>query len=188
MVYIPLSIQKKIIRDEFRFKTLESQYYTAQAVPTTIDSSNFIPTFKQPTFEPEQGLLIACFHEAISDTSAFYHLVFTDEVAPNKELDKEYRKIRAKEYGRIRDVESVEIKIVGGKPKLFHFENDAAFGQPYETSIHFKEEPKYTGIIHSQTWNHLLGAYPNLLILLRGGYKEVTPKYIKGSRQDAEAY
>jgi len=136
------------------------------------------PRVYQPKHEPEEGRLVAVFIEP-----GAVHLVFQDEIAPSKEFDTKYREIRQKVFGRVHDVESVEL--IDGQIK---FVNNAAFLNIYESSLHWTSVEPYKGAIFTETWNHMLSAGGKWINIIRGGYRLGGATIIPGDRQAAEKW
>jgi len=165
---------EKIIATEVEHQSMQLTYFIKREKVGIIPS----PKVYQPKREPEEGNLVAIFVEP-----GAAHLVFKDEIAPNKELDDEYREIRLKVFGRAHDVESVELTEEGIK-----FVNNAAFLNIYESSLHWTALEPYKNAIFSETWNHMLSAGGKWINIFRGGYRLVEATIIPGDRQAAEKW
>lgn len=159
-----------IIDLEIAFRQEQSQYFLARAVTGPVIE----PRVFLPVLDPVDLLAVLVEPGAV-------HLVFADEVHPDRTVDEQYRKIRWQVWGRAHDVESAEVR--DGK---LHFVGSSSFGNLYETSIHGDREEAYEGAVYSNTWNHLLSAKPEWPLRLRGGYREVKVAIMRGSRADAE--
>lgn len=136
------------------------------------------PKIYVPVFDPAR--VVAVFLD-----TGMVHIVWDDEYIPfSKLIDEAYRRVRCKKYGRVADVESVE---VAGNRAEFPY----TFGepQPYETSLHFDAVLSYNGRIFSWTWNHMLSSRPSPWVMIRGGYRlERGYEIRRGTREDAEDY
>jgi hypothetical protein len=170
---LPQYLIENIIRQELSFREAQSLFFRSRAKTGDI----FVPEVYQPVIEPEVSTLRFIFVEP-----GAAHLVFADEVAPDGELDRRYRDIRREQFGRVTDVESVEF--ASGRVV---FRDDYSGINLYETSLHYAASPMDSGMLFTNTWNHLLSACPQLSIQLRGGYRPVVAEVRGGSRQDAEA-
>jgi len=171
---LPQPLVTAMINEEIRVQGLQIDYFRTRSKVGPI----LVPACFQPNFEPEKGRLLALF-----TAPGEIHLVFRDEVAPNRIWDEQYREVRKENLGRTADIESVE---VGDKLKF------VLCGliplNPYELGAHPTRSTDYTGEIYSSTWNHMMGSTPEVLILLRGGYIKATPAVFSGNREDAEEY
>lgn len=170
---IPGYIMENIIREELSFRTSQSRYFRTRKKEGDI----VVPAVYQPVIEPAASALRLIFVEP-----GAVHLVFGDEVAPDAELDRRYREIRRRTFGRVTDVESLEIS--AGQVT---FRDDASGMNVYETSIHFYATAPNQGEIYSNTWNHLMSCRSKVPIHLRGGYQLMPAEVRTGSREDAEA-
>ncbi|KKK80361.1 hypothetical protein LCGC14_2824250 [marine sediment metagenome] len=137
------------------------------------------PTLWQPKVEPAEGNLVAVFVEP-----GAVHLVFGDEIAPAKALDTRYREARKKIFGRVHDVESIEVI----DSDNVRFIGNFAFLNVYESSIHWTGVEPYTGSIFSETWNHMLSAGGKWVNIIRGGYRKVEAPILEGDRAKAEGW
>jgi len=165
---------EKLIATEVEHQKMQSDYFAKrEKVGTTRDVIVY-----QPKHEPEECNLVAIFVEP-----GAAHLVFKDEIAPIKELDKQYREVRRKIFGRTHDVESVEFMEEGIK-----FVNNAAFLNIYESSLHWTSVEPYKNGIFSETWNHMLSAGGKWINIVRGGYRLVSANIIPGDRDAAERW
>ncbi len=168
------SIWENIIATEVEHQQMQIDYFTKrEKVGPTLT-----PQVYQPKREPEEGNLVAIFVEP-----GAVHLVFRDEIAPSKELDTEYREIRQKVFGRVHDVESVEL--IDGQIK---FINNAAFLNIYESSLHWTSMEPSKGALFSETWNHMLSAGGKWINIFRGGYRLVGAPIVEGDRAAAERW
>lgn len=179
---LPTVLQDKIIAAELEYARIQSEYFKSLSL-LDVTREEVTPVVYVPVFEPDEANLVAIFVEP-----GLAHLVFKDEIAPTKDLDERYRQERKKIFGRTADVESVELS---GSEAVFT--NNYSGIQLYETSLHFASVLPYHGVIYSNTWNHLLSTNPCLLIKLRGGYirggyKRVEARVIKGDRTAAEEW
>lgn len=168
------SIWEKIIATEIEHQKMQLDYFTRREKVGEL----LRPRVYQPKHEPEQGNLVAIFIEP-----GAVHLVFQDEIAPNEELDTQYREIRRKVFGRVHDVESVEL-VDGG----IKFVNNAAFLNIYESSLHWTSVEPNKGALFSETWNHMLTAGGKWINMLRGGYRLVNAPILEGVREAAEQW
>lgn len=168
------SIWDKIIATEVEHQQMQADYFAKrEKVGDVVD-----PKVYQPKNEPEEASLVAIFVE-----HGAAHLVFKDEIAPSKELDRKYREIRQKVFGRIHDVESVEF--IDGEIK---FVNNAAFLNIYESSLHWTSVEPNKGALFSETWNHMLSAGGKWINIIRGGYRLVEVPILEGDRSTAEKW
>lgn len=172
---LPSFMVESIISREVECQLLQRDYFTKRIK----SGAQVVPALFQPVLEPEGGLLNAIFTEP-----GAVHFVFLDEVAPQGTLDKRYREVRRESFGRVADVESIEI---AGTRVTFPW-SGLILGNPYEIPLHLTTNESYEGKIYSSTWNHMMGAKPQLFIVLRGGYKEVNVPCYNGGRDDAEDY
>jgi len=168
------SMWEKIIATEVEHQKMQIDYFTKREKVGPL----LTPQVYQPKHEPEEGNLVAIFVEP-----GAAHLVFKDEIAPNKELDTKYREIRQKVFGRIHDVESVEF--IDGEIK---FVNNAAFLNIYESSLHWTSVEPNKGAIFTETWNHMLSAGGKWINIIRGGYRLVGAPILEGDRSAAEKW
>lgn len=164
----------RIIATELEHQKMQLDYFTKREKVGEL----LRPQVYQPKCEPEEANLVAVFIEP-----GAVHLVFRDEIAPSHDLDTNYREIRQKVFGRVHDVESVEI--IDGQIK---FVNNAAFLNLYETSLHWTSVEPSKGAIFSETWNHMLSAGGKWLNIIRGGYRLVEAPIIEGDRSAAEKW
>jgi len=165
---------EKVIATEIEHQKMQLDYFTKREKVGEL----LRPQVYQPKREPEEANLVAVFIEP-----GAVHLVFRDEIAPSVELDSQYREIRQKVFGRVHDVESVEL--VDGQIK---FVNNAAFLNIYESSLHWTSVEPNKGALFSETWNHMLTAGGKWLNILRGGYRLVSAPIIEGDREAAEKW
>lgn len=172
---LPQPLVTAMINEELRVQRLQIDYFRTRTKVGPI----VVPACFQPNFEPEKGRLLALF-----TAPGEIHFVFRDEIAPNRIWDEQYRVIRKRSLGRAADIESLE---VGENTIRFTWCGVLPLN-PYEFGIHPTMETNYAGEVYSSTWNHMLGATPELLITLRGGYTEVIPSVFTGNRDDAENY
>lgn len=164
----------RIIATEVEHQRMQLDYFMKrEKVGEVIRPETF-----QPKFEPEVANLVVVFIEP-----GAAHLVFRDEVAPQGELDKRYREVRKELFGRVHDVESVEI--INGQVK---FVNNFSFINIYESSLHWTSLEPYKGALFSDTWNHMLSAGGKWLNIIRGGYRLAPVQYIEGNREAAEKW
>ena len=168
------SIWDSIIATEIEHQKMQLDYFTKREKVGEL----LRPQVYQPKREPEEGNLVAIFIEP-----GAVHLVFRDEIAPSKELDTKYREIRQKVFGRVHDVESVEL--IDGQIK---FVNNAAFLNIYESSLHWTAVEPNKGALFSETWNHMLTAGGKWINIFRGGYRLVGAPIIEGDRAAAEKW
>ena len=168
------TIWEKIIATEVEHQQMQIDYFTKREKVGEV----LKPQVYQPKNEPEEASLVAIFVEP-----GAAHLVFRDEIAPNKELDRKYREIRQKVFGRIHDVESVEF--IDGEIK---FVNNAAFLNIYESSLHWTSVEPNKGALFSETWNHMLSAGGKWISIIRGGYRLVGAPILEGDRSVAEKW
>lgn len=168
------AIRDKVIATEVEHQKMQIDYFTKREKVGTINR----PRFYQPKFEPAAAELVVVYIEP-----GAAHLVFKDEIAPQKELDERYREVRGKVFGRVHDVESVEF--LDGQVK---FVNNFAFLNVYETSLHWSSVESFSGFLFSDTWNHMLSAGGKWVNILRGGYREVVPQILEGDRDAAEKW
>lgn len=168
------AILEKVIATEGEHQQMQIRYFRAREKVGEI----LKPKVYQPKHEPQESALVAVFVEP-----GAAHLVFRDEIAPQKELDERYREIRQRVFGRVHDVESVEV--IDGQIK---FVNNAAFINVYETSLHWAAVEPYKGAIFSETWNHMLSAGGKWINMLRGGYRLVEAPVQEGDRDAAERW
>ena len=168
------SIWDKIIETEVEHQKMQVEYWAKREKVGAIIE----PKVYQPKAEPEAGNLVAIFVEP-----GAAHLVFNDEIAPIEELDKKYREVRLKVFGRTHDVESVELIDDGIK-----FVNNAAFLNIYESSLHWSTVEPYKGAIFTETWNHMLSAGGKWINIIRGGYRLVGAPILEGDRSAAEKW
>jgi hypothetical protein len=169
---LPAYIIENIIREELSFRSSQSRYFRDRRKEGDI----VVPTVYQPVIEPEASALRFIFVEP-----GAIHLVFNDEIAPDGELDRRYREIRRQTYGRVTDVESIEV--AGGQAD---FRDDASGINVYETSLHYQLVGSYQGAVYTNTWNHLMSVSPQPYIQLRGGYRPMAAEVRNGGREDAE--
>ena len=168
------TIWERIIATEIEHQRMQSEYFVKRGKEGAV----LTPQVYQPKCEPEQGNLVAIFVEP-----GAAHLVFNDEIAPNNELDDQYREVRRKIFGRTHDVESVEFTEEGVK-----LVNNAAFLNIYESSLHWTSVEPYKNAIFSETWNHMLSAGGKWINIVRGGYRLVEANIIPGDRAAAEKW
>ena len=137
--------------------------------------------------KPDKARVLKVFYE-IGQDRAYFHIVFNDEYFPNSIIDKIYREIRKRMFGRTADVESVEIVRRG--PLWFgNFVSTYVGPNLYETSVHLDGTEPYTRTIYVDTWNHLMSTIPAPQILARYGYKDIGKfELVPGTREDAEEY
>lgn len=164
----------RIIATELEHQKMQLDYFTKREKVGEL----LRPQVYQPKHEPEEASLVAVFIEP-----GAVHLVFRDEIAPSKELDTKYREIRQKVFGRVHDVESVEL--IDGQIK---FVNNAAFLNIYESSLHWTAVEPNKGALFSETWNHMLTAGGKWINIFRGGYRLVGAPIIEGDRAAAEKW
>jgi len=164
----------RIIATELEHQKMQLDYFTKREKVGEL----LRPQVYQPKCEPEEANLVAVFIEP-----GAVHLVFRDEIAPSQELDTNYREIRQKVFGRVHDVESVEI--IDGQIK---FVNNAAFLNIYESSLHWTSVEPSKGALFSETWNHMLSAGGKWINVIRGGYRLVGAPIIEGDRAAAEKW
>lgn len=164
----------RIIETEINFRLSQAEYFTKRILTGVLP----VVEFYQPVIEPAEGRLVLAFVEP-----GAAHFVFLDEVAPDRLLDEKYRDIRRDLYGRVHDVESIEL--IGGKVKFL--DNNSSHN-PYELSLHWSKEEVFTGKVYSNTWNHMMSSSPSPLIELRGGYKNIELELRAGNRDDAERW
>ena len=167
----PVTVQ---IREDVNLQLLQKQYFETR--PKL--GLEVVPIVYQPVFETEKGRLRAIFVAPGEN-----HLVFQDEVAPIKAWDEYYRAHRIESLGRAADIESIEI--INNK---VHFRWSYSFVNLYETSFHYDGKQDWTGALYSSSWNHMLNTKPQIPILLRGGYKRMSPEIHYGDRDAAEEY
>jgi len=167
-------IMEKVIAVEVEHQKMQIDYFTRREKFGDIVR----PRVYQPKIEPAGAELVAVFVEP-----GAAHLVFRDEIAPQKELDETYRETRQKVFGRIHDVESVEF--MDGHVK---FVNNFSFLNIYESSFHWPSVETFSGIIFSDTWNHMLSHGGKWVNVLRGGYREIVPQILEGDRAAAEKW
>jgi len=168
------SIWDKVIATEVEHQQMQLDYFTKREKVGAIVQ----PQVYQPKNEPEAGNLVAIFVEP-----GAAHLVFGDEIAPNKELDVKYREVRQKVFGRAFDIESVEFL-----ENEIKFVNNAAFLNIYESSLHWTSVEPNKGAIFSETWNHMLSAGGKWINIIRGGYRLVGAPILEGDRSAAEKW
>ena len=167
---IPTLFEDKVMGWEINHQTLQADHFrTRERVGEVV-----VPEVYLPVFEPPEATLVAIFVEP-----GAVHLVFLDEVAPNPRLDERYREVRRQLYGRVTDVESVEVG------EQIRFVNNASLLNLYETSLHYSDVAIYKGAIYSNTWNHMLSARPQFWIKARGGYNRVEVEVKEGDREEA---
>ncbi len=136
------------------------------------------PVVFQPAFEDAESLLCAIFVAPGEN-----HLVFRDEIAPTKKWDEWYRAYRIQNLGRTADIESIEITETEVIYRWCY-----SFANLYESGFHYNGRQAWTGMIYSSTWNHMLTNSPEFPILIRGGYRGMTPETYYGDRDAAEEY
>jgi len=168
------TIWDKVIATEIEHQNMQADYFAKRVKEGVI----LRPQVYQPKREPEAGNLVAIFVEP-----GAAHLVFGDEIAPVEELDVKYREARERIFGRIHDVESVEVV-----DETVKFGGNAAFLNLYETSMHWTSAEPYKGAIFSETWNHMLSAGGKWINVVRGGYRMVEVPIIDGDRDAAEKW
>jgi len=165
------AIMEKVIATEVEHQKMQIGYFTKREKVGEV----LKPQVYQPKHEPEQARLVAVFIEP-----GAAHLVFRDEIAPQKELDERYREIRQRIFGRVHDVESVEF--TDGQIK---FVNNFSFFNLYETPLHWTSVEPNKGFLFSDTWNHMLSAGGKWINIVRGGYRLVSVPFIEGDREAA---
>lgn len=173
---------KRLVDTELEYRHQQSIFFQRREKTGPIVT----PEVWVPVWEPMPCRLGAIFIEP-----GAFHLVFLDEIAPEHEVDEEYRKVRQEIYGRTTDVESVEVfqdPFISGVT-LF---NNASFINIYETSMHFTWAGSWERRIYSNTWNHMLSVQPNCIIEARGGYGRrrhmESAEVIEGTREEAELW
>jgi len=164
----------QVISTEVGHQKIQVDYFQKRAKVGDI----LRPKVYQPKCEPAEGRLVAIFVEP-----GAAHLVFRDEIAPQKELDQRYREIRLKVFGRVHDVESVEF--VDDQIK---FVNNFSFINIYESSLHWTSVETFSGFIFSDTWNHMLSSGGKWVNIFRGGYRETVAEILEGGREAAERW
>lgn len=181
-------IIEKVISTEVEHQTMQHDYFTKREKVGDISR----PTVYQPKVESEDSALVALFVEP-----GAVHLVFRDEIAPQKELDERYREVRKKLFGRVHDVESVElllpdtappIRLESGTTLKIKFVNNYSFFNVYETSLHWSSVETYSEALFSDTWNHMLSSGGKWVNVLRGGYRQVVVPILEGDREAAERW
>ncbi|MDP2952400.1 MAG: hypothetical protein Q8O76_03690, partial [Chloroflexota bacterium] len=161
---------------EVRHQQAQAEYFRTRSPTGPIVR----PLVFQPTIEPGAGALVVIFVER-----GAVHLVFNDEVHPIAGINEAYRTLRARQYGRTRDVESLEVL----EGDLAYFPGSGAGrSNVYETNIHVYTSEPFTGSVFSQTWNHLLSSHGSPMIELRGGYRVASAPIMYGGRAEAEQY
>ncbi|KKM94727.1 hypothetical protein LCGC14_1195390 [marine sediment metagenome] len=168
------AIVERVIATEVEHQMMQVRYFRDREKVGEV----LTPKVYQPKHEPEATALAAVFVEP-----GAVHLVFRDEVGPTSGLDSWYREVRQKVFGRVHDVESVEV--IDGQLK---FIGNAAFINVYETSLHWSTVEPSRGAIFSETWNHMLSAGGKWLNILRGGYRLVEAPVQEGGRDAAERW
>ena len=168
------SMWDKVISTEIAHQQMQSAFFAKREMVGAV----LTPQVYQPKCEPEQGNLAAIFVEP-----GAAHLVFLDEIAPQQDLDEQYREVRRNIFGRTHDVESVEFTEEGVK-----FINNAAFLNIYESSLHWSTVEPYRNALFSETWNHMLSAGGKWINIFRGGYRLVGAAILQGDRAAADKW
>lgn len=168
------AVAEKVIATEVEHQKMQIDYFTKREKAGAIVR----PRVYQPKMEPAESELVVVFVEP-----GAAHLVFRDEIAPQKEMDERYRDIRKKVFGRVHDVESVEF--VDSQVK---FVNNFSFINIYETSLHWTSVEAFSDFLFSDTWNHMLSAGGKWVNIIRGGYRLVETPILEGDRSAAEKW
>lgn len=181
-------IIEKVIANEVQHRQMQIDYFKKREKVGDVVR----PTVYQPKHESADADLVVIFVEP-----GAVHLVFRDEIAPWQQLDEQYREIRKKLFGRVHDVESVElvqgetappIRMEAGTTPQVRFVNNFSFFNFYETSVHWTSVETYTGSIFSDTWNHMLSGGGKWINVMRGGYRKVAAEILEGDREAAERW
>ncbi|KKL95406.1 hypothetical protein LCGC14_1854880 [marine sediment metagenome] len=172
-------IIERVVSTEVQHRQMQIAYFAEREKVGPVPA----PTVWQPKMESEAGKLVAVYVEP-----GAAHLVFGDEVAPSEALDTQYREVRKKVFGRIHDVESVEIIAAGDEGDQIRFVGNFAFLNVYETSLHWTGLEPYKDNIFSETWNHMLSAGGKWGNVIRGGYRKVELPVLEGDRAAAEGW
>ena len=168
------AVAEKIIATEVEHQKMQIDYFTKREKKGPVVR----PRVYQPKMEAVEADLVAVYVEP-----GAVHLVFRDEIAPQKALDERYREVRKNIFGRVHDVESVEF--IDGQVK---FVNNYSFINIYESSLHWTNVETFTECIFSDTWNHMLTAGGKWVNIVRGGYRLVTAPILEGDRVAAEKW
>jgi hypothetical protein len=174
-----------LFKYEDTFQKIQSEYFRklyeigAKAPMAVVDIVQNLQLFVP---HRDRARVLAIFY----DDAGGIHIVWSDEYVPLDPIDKAYREIRKRVYGRTTDVESVHI--VSDKVKFV-----TTYGPPniYETSMHSDGEVKLSLplTLYSWTWNHLMATIPSMDVIVKGGYYLARDyKIRKGTRDDAEAF
>lgn len=168
------AIIEKVIATEVEHQRMQFDYFTKREKVGAVMS----PRVYQPKQEAMEAELVAVYVEP-----GAAHLVFHDEIAPQKDLDERYREVRLKTFGRVHDVESVEF--IDSQVK---FVGNYSFLNVYETSLHWTNVETFSDCIFSDTWNHMLSAGGKWFNVVRGGYRLVKVPILEGDRAAAEKW
>lgn len=168
------AVIEKVISTEVEHQRMQSDYFAKREKVGAVVR----PKVYQPKVEAVEADLVAVYVEP-----GAAHLVFRDEIAPQKDLDERYREVRLKTFGRVHDVESVEF--IDSQVK---FVGNYSFINVYETSLHWTNVETFNDFIFSDTWNHMLSAGGKWVNIVRGGYRLVEAPILEGDRAAAEKW